>query len=159
MTHMFAKKPKTRSNEILKIPQVPTVDQIIEDLEIAKPDDIVFTTDIGLIELDKVQDLHKSSFSLPPRFKVKNTNKTDSSHDLTEKQPDSKELDGLYENVIEFNQNVEKLLNLQQTLPRILDNLSQLHEELSEDKNCVSDTYKQALELHQEINAKEENIN
>ena len=152
---MFSKKSKIRSNDILKVPQVPTVDQIIEDLETAKPDDIVFTTDIGLVNLDRVHDIHKPAFSLPPRFRDKTT---ENSRDLTEKQPDPNELDGLYENVIEFNQNVEKLLNLQQTLPKILDNLSQLHEELNEDKNCVSDTYKQALELQKEINAKQHNI-
>ena len=46
MSHLFSKKSKA-SNDITKVPQVPTVDQIIQDLENAKPDDIVFTTDIG----------------------------------------------------------------------------------------------------------------
>ena len=155
MTHLFSKKSKT-SNDITKIPQEPTVDQIVEDLETAKPDDIVFTTDIGLVDLDTAYDLQKP-FSLPPRFQDK-AKKQEDSVECLESPSDHKDLDGLYENVIQFNQNIEKLAHLQQTLPKVLDNLGQLHEELNEDKNCVKDTYKQALELHKEINTKDSNI-
>ena len=151
MTHMFSKKSKI--NDISKVPQPPTVDQIIEDLETAKPDDIVFTTDISQVGLDKIYDVQKS-FSLPPRFQEKDQQKEGPNNQSN----DHDELDGLYEQVIQFNQNVEKLAHLQNTLPKVLDNLKHLHEELNEDKNCVNDTYKQALELHQEINSKEQNI-
>ena len=155
MTHLFSKKSKT-SNDITKVPQEPTIDQIVEDLESAKPDDIVFTTDIGLVDLNTAYDLQKP-FSLPPRFQEK-AEKQEDSVECLKSANDHKDLDGLYENVIQFNQNVEKLVHLQQTLPKVLDNLEQLHEELNEDKNCVKDTYKQALELHQEINTKDSNI-
>ena len=151
MTHMFSKKSKI--NDISKVPQPPTVDQIIEDLETAKPDDIVFTTDISQVGLDKTYDVQKS-FSLPPRFQEKDRQKEGPNNQSN----DHDELDGLYEQVIQFNQNVEKLAHLQKTLPKVLDNLKRLQEELNEDKNCVNDTYKQALELHQEINSKEQNI-
>ena len=108
------------------------------------------------MDLNTACDLQKP-FSLPPRFQDK-AEKQEDSVECLKSANDHKDLDGLYENVIQFNQNVEKLVHLQQTLPKVLDNLGQLHEELNEDKNCVKDTYKQALELHQEINTKDSNI-
>ena len=49
MSHLFSKKAKADTE---LPPQPPTIDQIVEDLEAAKPDDIVFTTDIGLVDVD-----------------------------------------------------------------------------------------------------------
>ena len=68
---------------------------------------------------------------------------------------EDQEQDNLYEKVIEYNQNVEKLVNLHQSLPKVLENLSHLNKEIEEDRNCVTDTYKEALKLYQEVNAEE----
>ena len=164
MSHLFSKKAKTKSDNTSELPRPPTTDQIIEDLETAKPDDIVFTTDIGLVHVEKVvqQDLFQTNFSLQRRFQKTGN----SSPDIAQKPKNSEEKNSetptqehreqdLYEKVIEYNQNVEKLINLHQALPKVYENLTQLHEELEEDKNRVSDTYKEALKLYEEVNAQE----
>ena len=159
MSHLFSKKAKADTE---LPPQPPTIEQIVEDLEAAKPDDIVFTTDIGLVDVDKAiqQDLCEIDCSLRKRFqqtgKKNNTQDLDSENE-NEVTPEHQKLDDLYEKVIEYNQNVEKLISLHHTLPKALQNLSQLREELEEDKNRVGDTYKEAVKLYKEVNAQEGN--
>ena len=162
MSQLFSKKAKADTE---LPPQPPTIEQIVEDLEAAKPDDIVFTTDIGLVDVDRAvqQDLCDIDCSLRKRFQQtgnkNNTQNLDSENENNEVTPEHQKLDDLYEKVIEYNQNVEKLISLHQTLPKALQNLSQLREELEEDKNRVGDTYKEAVKLYKEVNDQEEGNN
>ena len=160
MSHLFMKKAKTSQSSELP-PQPPSVDQIVEDLEVAKPDDIVFTTDIGLIDVNNIivqQPEHfceQADFVLPSRFQTNGaTTKQDIQKGKSNKE-ENDEVDDLYEKVIEYNQNVEKLVGLHQTLPKVLKNISQLKDELEEDKNRVSDTYMEAVKLYQEVSEQE----
>ena len=147
---MFSKKSKVKSYDASEVPLPPKIDEIVKDLESAKPDDIVFTTDIGLVEVH--QDISKTNFSLPRRFQQAGYAKSQQEEKLADENP---EQDNLYEKVIEYNQNVEKLIHLQQSLPKVLDNLGQIHGELEEDKNRVDDIYKEATKFYQEVNTKE----
>ena len=164
MSHLFSKKFKAGTDEKSELPLPPKTEQVIADLEAAKPDDVVFTTDIGLVDVEDVvhQDLNRATFALTRRFQQKqhieagflehgSSEKVVSGSITTEDQ----EQDNLYEKVIEYNQNVEKLVNLHQSLPKVLENLSHLNKEIEEDRNCVTDTYKEALKLYQEVNAEE----
>ena len=159
MSLMFSKKHKIL--DTTEVPSPPNLDQIIEDLDASKPDDIVFTTDVGLINVEEI--VHKShlenTFKLPRRFENKEIVDSESCNEKVHHADDnlavSQNKDSLYENVIEYNQNVEKLTNLSQSLPQVLNNLNQIKEELDEDKNRVTDTYKEALKLYHEANTKE----
>jgi hypothetical protein len=161
MSHLFSKKSKIKSYDASEVPLPPKVDEIIKDLESAKPDDIVFTTDVGLVDVEHVQqDISQTKFSLPRRFQRKEYIKSNIPQklgpDSTERLPGgNQEQDNLYEKVIEYNQNVEKLTNLQESLPKVLDSLTQIHGELEEDKNRVNDTYNEAMKVYQEVNTKE----
>ena len=163
MSHIFSKKPRIKPDNSSDLPKLPSVDQIIEDLEAAKPDDIVFTTDIGLLKVEDVvqEDLFNTDFSLQKRFqKTTNCNDDQGKQQLTatkESLHGNEEKDDLYEQVIEYNQNVEKLVSLHKALPNVLQNLTQLQEELQEDNKRVSDTYKDALKLHQSVNSQDAN--
>ena len=152
---MFSKKHKIF--DTTEVPYPPDIEQIIEDLEASKPDDIVFTTDVGLINVEEI--VHKShlenTFKLPRRFENKEIVHSESCNDAEDNLAGSQNKNSLYENVIEYNQNVEKLTNLSQSLPQVLNNLNQIKEELDEDKNRVTDTYKEALKLYHEANTKE----
>ena len=155
---MFSKKSKVKTYDTSEVPLPPNVDEIIEDLESAKPDDIVFTTDIGLVDVEQVhQDISQTQFSLPRRFQ-QNEYKSNE-HNLGDRDESlaggNQEQDNLYEKVIEYNQNVEKLINLQQSLPKVLDNLTQIHGDLKEDKNRVNDTYTEAMKVYQDVSRKE----
>ena len=147
---MFSKKSKVKSYDASEVPLPPKIDEIVKDLESAKPDDIVFTTDIGLVDVH--QDISKTNFSLPRRFQQEGYAKSQHQEKLADENP---EQDNLYEKVIEYNQNVEKLIHLQKSLPKVLDNLGQIHGELEEDKNRVDDIYKEATKVYQEVNTKE----
>ena len=155
MSLMFSKKHKIF--DTTEVPSPPNLDQIIEDLDASKPDDIVFTTDVGLINVEDI--VHKShlenTFKLPRRFENKEIVHSESCNDAEDNLAGSQNKNSLYENVIEYNQNVEKLTNLSQSLPQVLNNLNQIKEELDEDKNRVTDTYKEALKLYHEANTKE----
>lgn len=155
MSLMFSKKHKIF--DTTEVPSPPNLDQIIEDLDASKPDDIVFTTDVGLINVEEI--VHKShlenTFKLPRRFENKEIVDSESCNDAEDNLAGSQNKNSLYENVIEYNQNVEKLTNLSQSLPQVLNNLNQIKEELDEDKNRVTDTYKEALKLYHEANTKE----
>ena len=155
MSLMFSKKHKIF--DTTEVPSPPNLDQIIEDLDASKPDDIVFTTDVGLINVEEI--VHKShlenTFKLPRRFENKEIVHSESCNDAEDNLAGSQNKNSLYENVIEYNQNGEKLTNLSQSLPQVLNNLNQIKEELDEDKNRVTDTYKEALKLYHEANTKE----
>ena len=155
MSLMFTKKHKIF--DTTEVPSPPNLDQIIEDLDASKPDDIVFTTDVGLINVEEI--VHKShlenTFKLPRRFENKEIVHSESCNDAEDNLAGSQNKNSLYENVIEYNQNVEKLTNLSQSLPQVLNNLNQIKEELDEDKNRVADTYKEALKLYHKANTKE----
>ena len=155
MSLMFSKKHKIF--DTTEVPSPPNLDQIIEDLDASKPDDIVFTTDVGLINVEEI--VHKShlenTFKLPRRFENKEIVHSESCNDAEDNLAGSQNKNSLYENVIEYNQNVEKLTNLSQSLPQVLNNINQIKEELDEDKNRVTDTYKEALKLYHEANTKE----
>ena len=156
---MFSKKHKIF--DTTEVPSPPNIEQIIEDLEASKPDDIVFTTDVGLIDVEEiVLNSHlEDTFKLPRRFENKKIVDPESSNEKVDNADDNlsglQNKNSLYENVIEYNQNVEKLTNLSKSLPQVLNNLNQIKEELDEDKNRVSDTYKEALKLYHEANTKE----
>ena len=164
MMSMFSKKAKVLPDTSERPPQPPTIDQIVEDLDAAKPDDIVFTTDIGLVDVDYViqQNLGDINCSLQKRFQQpgnKNDKTKDSNIKDENNDEDAHNVNDLYEKVIEYNQNVEKLITLHQILPDVLQNLSELRDELEEDKNRVSNTYKEAVKLYKEVNAQEESNN
>jgi len=158
---MFSKKSKIKSYDASEVPFPPKIDEIIEDLESAKPDDIVFTTDVGLVDVEQVQqDISQIEFSLPRRFQQKEHIKSNNQQKSQKGTAGSiaggnQEQDNLYEKVIEYNQNVEKLINLQQSLPKVLDSLTQIHGELEEDKNRLNDTYNEAMNVYQEVTNKE----
>ena len=139
MSHMFSKKSKIKPYDASDVPLPPKVDEIIEDLESTKPDDIVFTTDIGLVDVDEVkQDIYETNISLPRRFQQKEIVKSNNpdklekdigAENLSER---NQEQDDLYEKVIEYNQNVEKLGTLGAKLTKKLQDLAETKEDLAE---------------------------
>jgi len=123
MTSLLFGSPKKEQEQV---PEPPTLDQLVSDLEVAGPDDIVFNADVtALLDNDKPTEI-------PKRF----SNQTQSS---------------LYDKVIHHNQNVKRVAKLKSQLPEIEENLSQLKEELQEDRKRVTTEYKKAAELHKEV--------
>ena len=59
--------------------------------------------------------------------------------------------------VIQHNQNVERIAALKQQLPEVQSSLSQLKEDLTDDITRVSVDFKKAAELHQEVNSNSSN--
>lgn len=57
----------------------------------------------------------------------------------------------LFSQVIHHNQNVKRVANLKSQLPQVEDSLSQVKEELHEDRKRVATEYKKAVQLHQEV--------
>jgi len=125
--------------KLLQLPEPPTVDQIVDDLEDASPSDVVFNTDIAAL-LSETTDV--GTTELPKRFQ-----------NIDASSPDSH----LYEKVIQHNQNVERIAALKQQLPEVQSSLSQLKEDLTDDITRVSVDFKKAAELHQEVNSNSSN--
>ena len=68
MNSIFGRNNKEQQDEVekklLQLPEPPTVDQIVDDLEDASPSDVVFNTDIAAI-LSETTDVRTE---LPKRF-------------------------------------------------------------------------------------------
>jgi len=133
MNSIFHRKEQDDvEKKLLQLPEPPSVDQIVCDLEGSSPSDVVFNTDIAAL-LDTPANVVKE---LPKRFQ--NIASSPDSH--------------LYEKVIQHNQNVERIKALKQQLPEVQSSLSQLKEDLTDDITRVSVDFKKAAELHQEVN-------
>jgi len=83
------------------LPQPPSAEEILQDLEIAGPDDIVFTTDIVQLngEIEQSPAL-QGNLQLKKRFET--TKESTSSHISTGPEDNSSNID-LYEKVLRFN--------------------------------------------------------
>jgi len=141
MNSIFARKDQQGEVEkkLLQLPEPPSVDQIVADLEDSCPSDVVFNTDIAAL-LETTEPPVGSE--LPKRFQ-----------NIAASSPDSH----LYEKVIQHNQNVERIRALKQQLPEVQSSLSQLKEDLTDDITRVSVDFKKAAELHQEVNSNSNN--
>jgi len=120
-----------------ELPLPPNTEEILEDLQKAEPDDVVFTTNIG--DLSANLDLASRNFQLQKRFQ-----KTKKRSTLTEEQ-------NLYEKVIEYNQNVEKLETLGKKLTKKLQDLNETKVELAEDLAKVHQIHNEAVKQYQKI--------
>ena len=134
---MFGLKKSSNSEETLPIP--PSSEEILEDLNKAGPDDVVFTTNIS--DLSVNLDQASRHFQLQKRFQ---TTKGRSSKSTEESE--------LYEKVIEYNQNVEKLGTLGAKLSKKLADLAEVKEDLAEDLAKVYQDHNQAVKQYQKIN-------
>ena len=134
---MFGLKKSSNSEETLPIP--PSSEDILEDLNKAGPDDVVFTTTIS--DLSVNLDQASRHFQLQKRFQ---TTKERSSNSIEESE--------LYEKVIEYNQNVEKLGTLGAKLSKKLADLAEVKEDLAEDLAKVFQVHNQAVKQYQKIN-------
>ena len=134
---MFGFKKSSNSEETLPIP--PSSEDILEDLNKAGPDDVVFTTNIS--DLSVNLDQASRHFQLQKRFQ---TTKERSSNSIEESE--------LYEKVIEYNQNVEKLGTLGAKLSKKLADLAEVKEDLAEDLAKVYQDHNQAVKQYQKIN-------
>lgn len=140
---MFGGGKKNR----VPLPQPPSAQEIQEDLEKAGPDDIVFTTDIDQLS-NSLGEPVPANFQLKKRFEAsKEDDKGDNVIDSSEDNNDD-----LYEKVIAYNQNVEKLETLGNKLQKSLENLLQSKEELTEDLAKVIQVHCEAVKQHQKIN-------
>jgi len=147
-----------KSTELEVPPCPPTAEEIIEDLEKAGPDDVVFTTEINATDLDPLPN----TFNLTKRFQTTKetlnleeqsaTTITNSSSSSTNNQ-DSQ----FYEKVIAYNQNVEKLNTLRQKLNKKLEDLETVKGELTEDLAKVIQSHSEAVDQHQKIIANNPN--
>ena len=63
---MFGKKKSSEN----PLPQPPTAEEILQDLEKAGPDDVVFTTEISALSCEKTLDSVPRDFALKKRFEV-----------------------------------------------------------------------------------------
>ena len=134
---MFGLKKSSNSEETLPIP--PSSEDILEDLNKAGPDDVVFATNIA--DLSANLDQASRHFQLQKRFQ---TAKERSSNSIEESE--------LYEKVIEYNQNVEKLGTLGSKLSKKLADLAEVKEVLAEDLAKVYQDHNQAVKQYQKIN-------
>ena len=134
---MFGLKKSSNSEETLPIP--PSSEDILEDLNKAGPDDVVFATNIA--DLSANLDQASRHFQLQKRFQ---TAKERSSNSIEESE--------LYEKVIEYNQNVEKLGTLGSKLSKKLADLAEVKEDLAEDLAKVYQDHNQAVKQYQKIN-------
>ena len=134
---MFGLKKSSNSEETLPIP--PSCEDILEDLNKAGPDDVVFATNIA--DLSANLDQASRHFQLQKRFQ---TTKERSSNSIEESE--------LYEKVIEYNQNVEKLGTLGSKLSKKLADLAEVKEVLAEDLAKVYQDHNQAVKQYQKIN-------
>ena len=134
---MFGLKKSSNSEETLPIP--PSSEDILEDLNKAGPDDVVFATNIA--DLSVNLDQASRHFQLQKRFQ---TTKERSSKSTGESE--------LYEKVIEYNQNVEKLGTLGAKLSKKLADLAEVKEDLAEDLAKVFQVHNQAVKQYQKIN-------
>jgi len=139
------------------LPQPPSADEILQDLEIAGPDDIVFTTDIVQLngEIEQTPAL-QGNLQLKKRFET--AKESTSSHISTGPEDNSSNID-LYEKVIAYNQNVEKLETLGKKLNKKVEDLLQSKEELTEDLIKIIEVHSQAVKTHQKINENHGNDN
>jgi len=119
------------------LPEPPTVDQIVSDLEVAGPNDVVFNGDVASLIDSNREEIPQE---IPQRFSKGQSEST------------------LYEKVIHHNQNVKRAANLKSQLPQVEDSLSQLKEELHEDRKRVTTEYKKAVQLHQEVSETTTNV-
>lgn len=134
---MFGLKKSSNPEETL--PNPPSTEDILEDLNKAGPDDVVFTTNIA--DLSANLDQTSRNFQLQKRFQ---TTKERSSNSIEESE--------LYEKVIEYNQNVEKLGTLGAKLSKKLADLAEIKEDLAEDLAKVFQDHTQAVKQYQKIN-------
>ena len=134
---MFGFKKSSNSEETLPIP--PSSEDILEDLNKAGPDDVVFTTNIS--DLSVNLDQASRHFQLQKRFQT-----------TKERSSKSTEESELYEKVIEYNQNVEKLGTLGAKLSKKLADLAEVKEDLAEDLAKVYQDHNQAVKQYQKIN-------
>lgn len=134
---MFGLKKSSNPEEELPLP--PSTEDILEDLRKAGPDDVVFTTNIG--DLSANLDQASRSFQLQKRFQT-----------TKERSSNSTEEHELYEKVIEYNQNVEKLGTLGAKLSKKLTDLAEIKEDLAEDLAKVYQDHTQAVKQYQKIN-------
>ena len=134
---MFGLKKSSNFEETLPIP--PSSEDILEDLNKAGPDDVVFTTKIS--DLSVNLDQASRHFQLQKRFQT-----------TKERSSKSTEESELYEKVIEYNQNVEKLGTLGAKLSKKLADLAEVKEDLAEDLAKVFQVHNQAVKQYQKIN-------
>ena len=134
---MFGLKKSSNPEETLPIP--PSSEDILEDLNKAGPDDVVFTTNIS--DLSVNLDQASRHFQLQKRFQT-----------TKERSSKSTEESELYEKVIEYNQNVEKLGTLGAKLSKKLADLAEIKEDLAEDLAKVFQDHTQAVKQYQKIN-------
>ena len=134
---MFGLKKSSNSEETLPIP--PSSEDILEDLNKAGPDDVVFTTNIS--DLSVNLDQASRHFQLQKRFQT-----------TKERSSKSTEESELYEKVIEYNQNVEKLGTLGAKLSKKFADLAEVKEDLAEDLAKVYQDHNQAVKQYQKIN-------
>ena len=134
---MFGLKKSSNPEETLPIP--PSSEDILEDLNKAGPDDVVFATNIA--DLSVNLDQASRHFQLQKRFQT-----------TKERSSNSTEESELYEKVIEYNQNVEKLGTLGAKLSKKLADLAEVKEDLAEDLAKVFQDHNQAVKQYQKIN-------
>jgi len=139
-----------KKSQIEELPQPPSAEEILQDLEIAGPDDIVFTTDIvqlnGEIEQSTVL---QGNLQLKKRFET--TKESITSSHISSNTGSENSID-LYEKVIAYNQNVEKLETLGKKLNKKVEDLLQSKEELTEDLIKIIEVHSQAVKSHKKIN-------
>lgn len=138
MNSIFQRKDEQDEFEkkLTQLPEPPSVDQIVADLEDSSPSDVVFNCDVAAL-LDAPAAANSDVRDIPKRFL-----------NLADTSPDTL----LYEKVIQHNQNVERIKTLRGQLTEAQGSLSQLKEDLEDDITRASADFKKAADLHQEVN-------
>jgi len=141
-----------------ELPQPPSAEEILQDLEVSGPDDVVFTTDIVQLngEIQQASVL-QGSLQLQKRFESTKES-IPASHINSSNLTESNNID-LYEKVIAYNQNVEKLETLGKKLNKKVENLLQSKEELTEELIKIIEVHSQSVKQHQKINENHGNDN
>jgi len=137
MNSIFQRKDEQDEldKKLSQLPEPPTVDQIVADLEYSSPTDVVFNCDVAaLLDAPANSDVTE----IPQRFL-----------NLADTSPDNHQ----YEKVIQHNQNVERIKSLRGQLSEVQGSLSQLKEDLEDDITRTSADFKKAADLHQEVNS------
>lgn len=135
---MFRKRASPASSAAA--PPPPTVAAILADVAGAKPDDVVFTTDLSYID-DRLRNFSDEPFEPQQRFRKESSSEESSGR--PRKPLSSRDLQedpaALYEKVIEHSQNVEKLDSLKSRLEVGLTELEAHTSEVQDNRDSLAE--------------------
>jgi len=124
----------SNNKDLEQLPEPPTLDQIVSDLDASGADDIVFNADVSALLND---EHHPTSGPLLPK--------------QIPKRFDNQAESTLYEKVIHHKQNVKRVSDLKGELPELEEGLCQLREELQEDRKRVENELRKAIQLQAKV--------